>query len=224
MTGGTPVMSVIKVPPHIDAIFDQPGREWTPAERVMVIEWLLEDEQLQYLLNFTLRILSRTLRNTGLKVAPKHAEQVFWDYIGKLWQQDLEKYDPAEGRRFWNYLLKWLEYYCQTEGKKIILNSSQFIDNQVQTDEGEEIELEFRDSGLQPDEAFELKERREKVRKCVMALPADYRVVTILFYFAEMLVKDIAAMLGISEELVKVRLFRARHKLAECLRKEGLTL
>lgn len=55
----------------------------------------------------------------------------------------------------------------------------------------------------------------------VMKLPDKYRVVIHLFYYEEYSVAEIADILGISKNNVKVRLNRARNKLRENMQKEG---
>jgi RNA polymerase sigma-70 factor (ECF subfamily) len=57
----------------------------------------------------------------------------------------------------------------------------------------------------------------ELVRSAIEALPEDDRVIIRLRYFDDLSYNDIAAMLGITLTLTKVRLFRARRKLAGLL-------
>ncbi len=55
----------------------------------------------------------------------------------------------------------------------------------------------------------------------IMKLPPKEREVTILYYYQELKVKEIAALLGISETAVLQRLRRSRLKLKESLKMEG---
>jgi RNA polymerase sigma factor (sigma-70 family) len=57
----------------------------------------------------------------------------------------------------------------------------------------------------------------EVVRMAVDSLPDDDRVIIRLRYFDDLSYNDISAMLGISLTLTKVRLFRARRRLASVL-------
>jgi len=57
----------------------------------------------------------------------------------------------------------------------------------------------------------------EAVRKAVATLPAEQRSVVELYYFAELSVAEVTVVLGIGEEAVKSRLFRARKKLRSLL-------
>lgn len=57
----------------------------------------------------------------------------------------------------------------------------------------------------------------EALRSAVAALPRGYRAPVELYYFAGLSVADAAATLGLGEEAVKSRLFRARKALARVL-------
>jgi RNA polymerase sigma-70 factor (ECF subfamily) len=58
------------------------------------------------------------------------------------------------------------------------------------------------------------KERRKLIRKCVGKLPEDSRAIITLFYFDELSLEEISSITGIESNTVKVKLFRARKKLA----------
>lgn len=60
-------------------------------------------------------------------------------------------------------------------------------------------------------------EDRLDVRKALQTLPRRQREVTVLFYYLDMSIADIAAALGIKEGTVKVWLHRARASLAVAL-------
>ena len=64
--------------------------------------------------------------------------------------------------------------------------------------------------------------RREGgVVEAVLALPAKYRTAVHLYYYEELSVAEIAAVLGKSEGAVKSRLFRARALLRRYLKEDG---
>jgi len=60
-------------------------------------------------------------------------------------------------------------------------------------------------------------ERNRLLREAVDSLPEHYRIVMALFYFEEMSVEQIARTLSLSVSAVKVRLHRARERLARRL-------
>ena len=61
------------------------------------------------------------------------------------------------------------------------------------------------------------KETSEEIQKALEKLPENLRMVLILKEYAEMNYKEIGRVLGISEGNVKVRVFRARERLAVLL-------
>jgi RNA polymerase sigma-70 factor (ECF subfamily) len=65
------------------------------------------------------------------------------------------------------------------------------------------------------------KENKEEVKEALEKLPENLRIVLILKEYAELNYKEIGRALGISEGNVKIRVFRARERLAKLLDKEG---
>jgi len=61
------------------------------------------------------------------------------------------------------------------------------------------------------------KETSEEVQQALDKLPENLRMVLVLKEYAEMNYKEIGKVLGISEGNVKVRVFRARERLAALL-------
>jgi len=78
-------------------------------------------------------------------------------------------------------------------------------------------ELPLMASEDSPDEAFEMVERREYVRRAVLTLPAASRVVLILREYEGLSYKEIADVLEIPVGTVMSRLNYARSKLREAL-------
>lgn len=75
-----------------------------------------------------------------------------------------------------------------------------------------------------PSETAFLKEAGDEpdLYECICRLEAPFREVTLLFYYEEFKVKEIAAILGIAEGTVKSRLARARQQLKKMIgRKDG---
>ena len=68
-----------------------------------------------------------------------------------------------------------------------------------------------------PQEAAEAKELHRMVLDAVKALPPRSRAATLLYYYDQLTVREVAATLGISTSAVKVRLHSARGRLRETL-------
>ncbi|MDR1948259.1 MAG: RNA polymerase sigma factor [Spirochaetaceae bacterium] len=64
-------------------------------------------------------------------------------------------------------------------------------------------------------------EAQDEIRKALEKLPENLRIVLILKEYGELNYKEIGRALGISEGNVKVRVFRARERLAGLLPKDG---
>jgi RNA polymerase sigma-70 factor (ECF subfamily) len=65
------------------------------------------------------------------------------------------------------------------------------------------------------------REAQEEIREALEKLPENLRIVLILKEYGELNYKEIGRALGISEGNVKVRVFRARERLAGLLPKDG---
>jgi len=68
-----------------------------------------------------------------------------------------------------------------------------------------------------PDDSIGSRARELDVRNAVMSLSEKYRMALILFYYDSLSVAKGAAVLGISEQAFKVRLFRAREQIKNIL-------
>lgn len=91
------------------------------------------------------------------------------------------------------------------------------LDEVIEGEEGEYTPAPLTDWREIPSEALERKELREVLRKAVEELPDIYRQVFTLRDLEEMSVADTAKALGVNENIVKVRLHRARMTLQKNL-------
>lgn len=66
-------------------------------------------------------------------------------------------------------------------------------------------------------EGMEAKERVEIIKRAIQRLPGDDSVLITLYYFETLSMYEISQVMGISTNTVKVRLFRARKRLAGIL-------
>lgn len=77
---------------------------------------------------------------------------------------------------------------------------------------------------LPSEAAQQSRELRRKLTAAFAKLPPALRETYTLFQIGERSVREIAAETGVSESLVKVRIFRAKEKLREILSEMGVTL
>ncbi len=68
-----------------------------------------------------------------------------------------------------------------------------------------------------PSQSLERKEVREMIQQAIASLPAIYREVFVLRDVQDLSISETAALLGIADGLVKVRLLRARLMMQKCL-------
>ena len=61
------------------------------------------------------------------------------------------------------------------------------------------------------------KERTERIRECIAKLPADDAAIITLFYFEEQSVKEISQITDLTEDNIKIKLYRSRKKLFSLL-------
>ena len=77
------------------------------------------------------------------------------------------------------------------------------------------------DAAPSPQEIVEAHDLHQRVRRAVSALPPAEREATLLFYYNQLSVQEIAAALGISPNAVKVRLHKSRRHLRSELLTDG---
>ncbi|HHY93796.1 MAG TPA: sigma-70 family RNA polymerase sigma factor [Firmicutes bacterium] len=69
-----------------------------------------------------------------------------------------------------------------------------------------------------PEETVLDRSEQEELWQAVCSLPLAYREAIVLHYYHELPLKDVARVLNVSPTTMRVRLFRARRKLAEILK------
>ena len=119
--------------------------------------------------------------------------------------------------RVWNKREEWheldsLEAYCLTITKNLAIDRSERKDAQaVQLTE----EAEQTPDGVNPHEQLVGKEQMQLIHRLINELPETQRLVVHLRDIEGKSYKDIAVLLNLTEEQVKVNLFRARQKLKQ---------
>ena len=69
---------------------------------------------------------------------------------------------------------------------------------------------------------LQMKDRSTVLRKCMTRLPAEHREVIDLVYYQEQSMESVATILGIPRNAAKTRVFFARQRLADELKKSGV--
>ena len=62
------------------------------------------------------------------------------------------------------------------------------------------------------------KERKQIINDALFKLSEDARVIVTLYYFEELPIKEISKVVDLSEDNIKIKLYRSRKKLAELLK------
>jgi len=62
------------------------------------------------------------------------------------------------------------------------------------------------------------KERKKVINDALLKLNEDERIILTLFYFEELSIKEISKIVNLSDDNIKVKLFRSRKKLASILK------
>ncbi|WAC03921.1 sigma-70 family RNA polymerase sigma factor [Lacinutrix neustonica] len=91
------------------------------------------------------------------------------------------------------------------------------LQNTIAIDAFTEHEIKTIDNALF---AMEIKERNDTIQNCLNALPAEDRFMLTWFYYEDQSLDEIAKVMDIKPNHVKVKLFRSRKKLATILRSQ----
>lgn len=152
--------------------------------------------------------LKDALYRLALRITLSHeeAEDIVQDTLIKVWDK----------RESWNEI-ESIEAFSITICRNLALDRIKKHDNL--NDSLEERQTESPDNSSTPFEDTLLQDRIELVRNLVNALPEKQRSCMQLRDFEGKPYKEIAKILGISEEQVKVNIFRARQTVKERFQK-----
>ena len=125
------------------------------------------------------------------------AEDVTSDTLIKVWN----KREELRG-------VESIEAYCMTVCRNLALDRHEKKEAQNLSLEANEIDAA--DNSLTPDEQLERDEKLRKVHELFNQLPERQRTIMQLRDIEEKSYREIATIMGVSEEVVKVTLFRAR--------------
>lgn len=65
---------------------------------------------------------------------------------------------------------------------------------------------------------IEEKERKKVIKEALLKLKEDERIILTLYYFEELSIKEISKIVDLSDDNIKVKLYRSRKKLASILK------
>ena len=125
------------------------------------------------------------------------AEDVTSDTLIKVWNKREELKD-----------IESIEAYCMTVCRNLALDRHEKKEAQNLSLEANEIDAA--DNSFTPDEQLERDEKLRKVHELFNQLPERQRTIMQLRDIEEKSYREIATIMGVSEEVVKVTLFRAR--------------
>ena len=125
------------------------------------------------------------------------AEDVTSDTLIKVWN----KREELKG-------VESIEAYCMTVCRNLALDRHEKKEAQNLSLEANEIDAA--DNSFTPDEQLERDEKLRKVHELFNQLPERQRTIMQLRDIEEKSYREIASIMGVSEEVVKVTLFRAR--------------
>ena len=131
------------------------------------------------------------------------AEDVVQETMLKVWK----------GRSEWDKIDN-IEAYCLTACRNMSLDKMRHMDNQVQNIE-QESEPADQSYSANPEEQAVQHDRLQLVRQLISQLPEKQRTCMQLRDVEGKSYRDIANIIGISEEQVKVNIFRARQTIRE---------
>lgn len=121
----------------------------------------------------------------------------------------------------------WVDTIVANRAKNYLRKKNPILFSDMETEESPLVEFEDDKIEFRPDETIDYNETKRLVMQIVDGLSAEQRLATILFYFEERSVKEIAEICECSENTVKSRLNYARKKIKEdvlALEKKGTKL
>ncbi len=137
----------------------------------------------------------------------EEAEEVSQDVFVKVYQV-LQSFKGDSKFSTWIYKIAYYRSLDYLKKQKRGLSTSSL-------DSDKEYHLPSIENDL---DALEVNERKQAIKSAIDKLPVDDAVVITLHYFEELSLKEIAKIIGVEANTVKVRLFRSRKRLAQLLK------
>ncbi len=150
--------------------------------------------------------LKNELYRLALRITlnPAEAEDVVQDTMIKVWNRR-EQWDEIES----------IEAFCLTICRNLSLDRMRKLENQNQSLEEGEHDSPDHSYASNPEEQAMQRDRVELIRRLISELPEKQRSAMHLREFEGKSYKEIASIMAISEEQVKVNIFRARQAIRQ---------
>ena len=150
--------------------------------------------------------LKNELYRLALRITlnPAEAEDVVQETMIKVWNRR-EKWDEIES----------IDAFCLTICRNLALDKMKKMENQNQSLEEADEEAPDNSYSSNPEEQAMQQDRIELIRRLINSLPEKQRSVMQLRDFEGKSYKEIAAIMAISEEQVKINIFRARQTIRQ---------
>ena len=134
-----------------------------------------------------------------ITINPAEAEDVVQETMIKVWNRR-EQWEQIES----------IESFCLTICRNLSLDKTRKLTNTEESLDASEYDTPDRSHTANPEEQAILQDRIQLVRQLIDNLPEKQRSVMQLRDFEGKSYKEIAVVMGISEEQVKISIFRAR--------------
>ena len=150
--------------------------------------------------------LKNKLYRLALRITlnPAEAEDVVQETMIKVWNRR-EQWEQIES----------MEAFCLTICRNLALDKTRKMTNEELSLDANEHDTPDHSHATNPEEQAILQDRIQLVRRLIDSLPEKQRSVMQLRDFEGKSYKEIAAIMGISEEQVKVNIFRARQTIKQ---------
>ena len=142
------------------------------------------------------------------------ADDLTIEAFGKAFKR-LTQYTPNYAFSTWLFKIASNNCIDFIRRKKMITFS---IDKTFENDEGGEMAMDIKSSGLTPEENMVKKQKVKHMRDVVEKLKPRYRILVEMRYFDELSYEEISDKLELPLGTVKAQLFRAREFLANILK------
>ena len=139
-----------------------------------------------------------------ITLTPAEAEDIVQETMIKVWNRR-EQWDNIES----------IEAFCLTICRNISLDKMRKMENQNQSLSEGEHDAPDQSYSSNPEEQAMQQDRMQLIRQLINQLPEKQRSVMQLRDFEGKSYKEIAKVMGISEEQVKVNIFRARQTIRQ---------